>query len=52
MTDQKKLEAALLRERGWFLWGYDAWIHEADEGTVLTTAEALDLLAIPKEEGS
>lgn len=36
-----RMERALLRLSGYFPWGYDAWIHESDEGTVLTTSEAL-----------
>jgi hypothetical protein len=33
--------ARVLRRLGWFSWGKDAWIHQDDEGTVLSTNDAL-----------
>lgn len=38
--DYKRLRAA-----GFFSWGSDAWIHEDDEGTVMSTADALERLS-------
>ena len=31
----------LVRNR-YFSWGHDAWIHEDDEGTVMSTLDAID----------
>jgi hypothetical protein len=36
-----KTESMLLKLAGYFPWGFGSWIHESDEGTVLTTEEAL-----------
>jgi len=32
-----------LQLHGFFAWGQDAWIHEDDEGHVMSTADAIDL---------
>ncbi len=37
----EKAEAALLLRTGHFRWGKDSWIHRDDEGTVMSTADAL-----------
>jgi hypothetical protein len=39
MTDRET--RALLRFAGYFSWGTDAWIHEDDLGTVLSTEDAV-----------
>lgn len=36
------LATALLKRAGYFRWGVDAWIHEDDQFTVLSTADAVE----------
>lgn len=38
----ERAEKALLLRSGYFQWGKNGWIHEDDEGTVMSTADALD----------
>jgi hypothetical protein len=37
--------AALFVRAGYFPWGKGAWIHESDEGTVLSTADVLERIS-------
>ena len=32
----------LLKLSGFFSWGKDSWVHEEDEGTVVSTEDALE----------